>query len=1055
MTDTSLLTVLHISDFHFTRRKYVDQRTVVEALEKDLQKLCIGHRRPDVIIFSGDLVNAAGPDSHEDAYDNILAKVAKATGCSDDRIFISPGNHDLARIHVQESRDQHRIWREAAKDTDSLNDLYYSADLTDTIRKKFEGFFQLDRYLSENSVKYRNHFVTVYRIEHINIDIISINTAALSTGGLAGLDPDEGNLAVPEHAILESMASLTEGSYKIYVTHHPLEMLNQDNENLLRRLIESNGDMHLFGHMHSPVPRNLTSSTRNVFSNQSGAIFTHRHKSHIGYALISFCRVKKHYETHVRTYFSDRMAFEKAIDKLDDGKFYSSAEAKKFWGEIGTPVDLTTFRAFLYGPCLADFNAEIEASDADREVHQKFVPPPMKRTVIQATSTDGTKAVDETSVPFDKLLRDDGNFIIYALAEHGRTTVLKEMAFQTLTNAKELRFPRLPIMVDFEDIKYSANQLKRLIKSRAPSLPNGIEFDSLLNLGYVCILFDDVSFSDTRRMSILREFVHNYPKPRYIFSSAASSAAPHGAHVNPEMPIHFDFVELRPLRRKEMRELVAKLNRGTDIDTVLDKLHSEFMEINIPFTAANCTILMTIYDVNNGFSPINRSVLIEQFVDATLKKASVDQSRRETFDYSNKTNLLAHIASWMAKNNDYTPEMESVRNVIKSYLDLVGLNAPVDQLFSEFLSARIFVKRPEQRMSFRYRSVLEYFIALQMFYDDQFRDWIMEECRYLQYGNEIQYYSGKKRNDLPLLNEIGIRFGAICADLDADSRPIDLKDIQSHKLPRKNEELMDDLLESYLERPLSKEERDAEIEADLPQDVENRQEVFRPEIKDPGHKLLLSLILYSGVVKNMELIDNASKQFHLKNIWLGWSLFWLLSLMVVPEIARHRRFRLNGVLYEYNAPQALSDSELARSISLNIPTGISKFVFATLGTEKLERQLTEPSLEDHEEPLSFEFLRTSLIADLKLPSTPGAIKSAIERLKSSPYLSESLIWKIASLRRMNDISQSHMNSISGHIAAAIADINGVKNEKKSSEKRRIIEKMKHENILFKIKRMNE
>ncbi|KAK0358932.1 hypothetical protein LTR94_033353, partial [Friedmanniomyces endolithicus] len=151
-----------------------------------------------------------------------------------------------------------------------------------------------------------------------------------------------------------------------------------------------------------------------------------------------------------------------------------------------------------------------------------------------------------------------------------------------------------------------------------------------------------------------------------------------------------------------MRQLVVKFNGCTDVDSVLDRLQSEFREINLPFTAANGSILMSIYETQSGFRPINRSVLIEQFIDAMLKKAAVEQSRRETFDYANKTALLAHVAAWMAKENDYIPSAEAVREVMKGYIDKMGLIAPIDSLMNEFLTARILVRRADDRLSFRY-----------------------------------------------------------------------------------------------------------------------------------------------------------------------------------------------------------------------------------------------------------------------------------------------------------------------------------------------------------------
>ncbi len=1052
MSEVSLLSILHISDFHFTRRKLREQQIVVDALIKDLETLCIGHRRPDLVVFTGDLVQRGGVDSHEDAYDCLLSRVAQATGCSDERIFIVPGNHDLARGVIDVSVDTHREWRAAAGDMDAINSMYEAGAFEDVGKTKFAAYGELERYLSDGIVKHRNRFVTVYRIAAIDIDIVVINTAMLSVGGHEIFEKDQGLLVVPEYALLEAKSTLSECSYRIYATHHPIDMLSEAGARMLRRSIEENADVHLFGHMHDPEARNIIGFKGELFSDQAGAIFTQRSQAYIGYSLISVDRESKLYETHLRTYFNDRNAFDEAIDVLPQGRFYSSQEARQFWRKIATPVDDRVFREHLAGPCLDALKVEIEASEADREAHEKFVPPPMKRTFVQAVLGDAAKSTVEIPVQFEALAGDDNNVIIYASAEYGRTTVLKELVYRLMADAASVRFPRLPIMVDFGDVKHNSGNLLRLVRSRAPEPPDGIDVESLLKLGHICLFFDDVVFSDAKRMAILRDFVAAYPKARYVISSAKSSAAPYGAQVNPEMPIQFDFIELCVLRRRDMRQLVVKFNAGTDVDTVLDRLQCEFQEINLPFTAANGTILMSIYEEQSGFKPINRSVLIEQFIDTTLRKAAVEQSRRETFDYANKTALLADVAAWMAEQDEYTPFTETVRTRMKEYLDRLGLNAPLDDLMAEFLTARIFVKKPEDRLSFRYRAVLEYFIAMQMGVDPQFKAWLMEEQRYLQFVNEIQYYAGKLRNDAELVDEIGHRFNVIVTDIQVADIPFDIDSIADVKLPKKDSELTDDLLERHLAKPLSEEERDAELEAEIPHDIENRQEVFRPNIQDPRQKLLMSLFLYSGVVKNMELIDDARKRKHLAELWRGWSIFWLLSLMIVPEIARHRRFRINGVLYELSAPQGMSDAELARIILLNVPTGVSKMVSATLGTEKLVRQLVEPGLDAAGQPLAYEFLRASLVADLKLSATPAAFKVAFDHLRNSPYLTEAMVWKVADLRRMNRISERHLDSIAAPLAGAIANLKGGSKKQRNEERGRQIQRLQQEKLMLRIKR---
>jgi hypothetical protein len=76
---------------------------------------------------------------------------------------------------------------------------------------------------------------------------------------------------------------------------------------------------------------------------------------------------------------------------------------------------------------------------------------------------------------------------------------------------------------------------------------------------------------------------------------------------------------------------------------------------------------------------------------------------------------------------------------------------------AEFLTGRIFVSKAEGRISFRYRGVLEYFIALRMTAKASFKEWAIADEWYLRYVNEIQYYAGKLRNDAALVDLIAER----------------------------------------------------------------------------------------------------------------------------------------------------------------------------------------------------------------------------------------------------------------------------------------------------------
>ena len=146
---------------------------------------------------------------------------------------------------------------------------------------------------------------------------------------------------------------------------------------------------------------------------------------------------------------------------------------------------------------------------------------------------------------------------------------------------------------------------------------------------------------------------------------------------------------------------------------------------------------------------------------------------------------------------------------------------------------------------------------------------------------------------------------------------------------------------------------------------------------------------------------------------------------------------------------------MAGLIALNMPQGITRLISANLGTEKLQRQLTEPNLDEVDDPLVVEFLRAALISDLKLPASGNTLSSALERLKPSPYLTEAMIWKIFDLRWLDRISERQFEKLAPKLADSIAFLKGGTAEDRGNEKRRQLVQIRKREIVLRLKSESE
>jgi hypothetical protein len=673
-------------------------------------------------------------------------------------------------------------------------------------------------------------------------------------------------------------------------------------------------------------------------------------------------------------------------------------------------------------------STEFDEGLTGRSLSDIFVPPPLytKATYAEREGGDVAEHV-EISISFEEIAASSGNFIITGSPEYGKTTLLRQLALKLLEPSGQNE-PTVPVVINFGMIRRGEGRIEALIREALPEMPFGCHLQELLGEGLVTLLVDDVIIGDPVRYPALRRFITTHPKNRYIFSAPASRNERYLAPVDADLPVSLERISIGPMGRREMRSLIERWDaeRRFDQNEVLDRVLAEIRNINIPVTAVNGTILLSILEDNTNFTPINRAVLIEQFIEVLLEKRAPEEGERRHFGFTNRTHYLSYIAEQMVLTNTYVFDMGRLYQETKSYLNGLGLTQDPEDLIDLFLSARIFVKRPDGNILFGYRAFLEFFIARRMKDDEAFRTWVLDEQRYLSFVNEIQFYASIGRNDAALLELVGSRLDKLADELFESKQDLRLVEKFKVEVSGTSDEILDAVGAQLQAPPLTDEERDEILEADLPQDVEGRQEVFRPQPIDAGSHYFTCLLIYSNALRNLELIPNQIKRHHLARVLEAWAQLFTASLLAVPLLAKQRRLKVNGVVYEVVVPKHFTESQVARIIFLDLPNAVSKLVFATVGTEKLERQLTEPDLLEGTEPKLVKFFRQALCLDLRLGDWPARLEGFAAELRDNRYLLEGMLWKANEILTVGAMPTPRRIKLAHVIANMLATVRGVR-----------------------------
>ncbi len=216
--------------------------------------------------------------------------------------------------------------------------------------------------------------------------------------------------------------------------------------------------------------------------------------------------------------------------------------------------------------------------------------------------------------------------------------------------------------------------------------------------------------------------------------------------------------------------------------------------------------------------------------------------------------------------------------------------------------------------------------------------------------------------------------------------------------------------------------------------------------------MFFSLTLYSGLVRNFEHMADAKKREHLRHIWRSWATLMLESARFAPRIAKERKLRINGVLYEIQAPKGMSDAVVLKQMLVRLPHAMIRLIASTLGTEKLRKQLIEPDLEDGLEPKIIKLFRVGLISELRLDETPGAVSDLVATLRENMFLLWSLVVHLGELRRFDRIREDHLKALIPPTAGAIADMGGGSKKDRDERKRKHLARLQREQLMLRMKR---
>lgn len=746
-----MIKIIHISDFHLESENLtVEKINIINALALDLKSQI---DKNTILCITGDIINkgALGFKVKEDAYvvfeTVFIDKIIEENPALKGKIFLVPGNHDVDRNKIDNVTEAGL--KASLNDEKALNDFIVSN------RKESNHLGRISSYLSWEKdfySKYNQGELTnfdnsfIIKTENYNIGVTCLNSSWLCKD-----NSDFGKLLIGKNQLEHSLKLIGKTNVKIALAHHPIEFIQKFDKDSVKPLLYKHYDVFLTGHVHeleANYTKDLFGSIFVSIANSTVADNPKDRKHSNGYTIIEYTP-EQEYKVIYRKYIELHDKFVPNTDiGTENGSKIFEISAKDTLHRFSLNQALITRLESQY---FEKLNEHILMSDNNTStkctIEHLFVHP----TILNAPQ-DSLVKNETVNYKIEDILKDSSNYLIYGLKEAGKTILLDKVFIDTINGFS--KYGKIPVLVKFGELK--KKEPKKLIKEFI-GIPTK-EVDDFLKSNNVLLLVDDIYFNGTTSDEILKlkELIIQFSKIQLVASSTQilENVIP-TEYIKYNDVFDFNLAFIQNFSTSEIKQLITQWFDGREVDLQenIQKLIKSFGDFGLPRTPLSITLFLWIFEKQEK-RPINNSVLVEMFVENLLEKTKLENIYSETFGFKNKKRLLSFIAKYMKDNGNedlsYCLDYVKLLDYVSKYLKSRFTGKP-QIVLEDFVKRGILSLEVDNTIRFKSAFFFHFFLALYFEYDLTFKKEVFTGENYLNYLEEINYYTGLKGDDEDIL----------------------------------------------------------------------------------------------------------------------------------------------------------------------------------------------------------------------------------------------------------------------------------------------------------------
>ncbi len=795
--------ILHLSDFHLNTNNLNDWNDYIKEALFALITENIDTVEDFFIVCSGDLVDKAGKDFQgigialnkfkECVIDEIVGKF----NLPGDHFIITPGNHDVDR---------------------NIDDNIVNSGLRTNFSNVGNGVEELNKYarniIVDGDKKYTKRMIAYKNFEkelYANSDNVitsfmgtsfkfvcggkNVCFNAINTSWLAYDDNDRKfGIAISEPQYTQLKQNSADADIRIAVMHHPIDWLKYEKSTIAKWLYKDYTIM-LIGHVHEGDTSIITKLSGTSFINVAPC-FTNDIRS----TSISFANGVTLIDFDVN---SRKIRCSNYIYKMEPRKYVLNNDED---GESGVLEMTIPLKGDNRIDGIVEHSLEYIKERHFSVINEGLIPQKakvasdLKEVYIHMPIV--AHGDDDKQVDLCFILNNSQNQIFFGPGDSGKTVLLQRILMEYVDNFQQYNL--LPVYIDFNEI--GNREVMSLLKDYLDCNTNQV--NDLLSKNMVVILLDNYNSLEESKFQRQRiqQFLESFAVKIIATSHNSLHRVPPTNFIDKNC-IAFEYFYIEPFKAENIKQLMVRWSPNDEYqarNNKLEKMVSNFCSYSLPCTALSVSLYLWSTE-NANREPINQAILLDIYIELILEKLAKENIYHNTFDYKNKTLLLAYLAKYMHDKEISSIKCGELIDQISEYLNKVGFKTFEADRLAQYLIDRKILTQKGNTISFAHSCFYYFFLARRMENEPDFYKHVLSKDNFYKYDRVIEYYSGLVRKDDFLINELFHTFKEYFAGAQPIYDEIDPDDCFTNvtERPKKFEPVVDkvDLKKAIMQKP--------------------------------------------------------------------------------------------------------------------------------------------------------------------------------------------------------------------------------------------------------------